>query len=195
MYARRSHGDFFLTCSKFDGARSARGVCRAHLGDSTTYVWRTRSVNEDPRTYVAYLPRICYFFVHRASAVASPASGTGALDLRAHKCFWNAPLDGTVGLAFNVITTLDGLCLSLKVLLTYWGQNKMAAILQTFLFPFPWMKTFKWNVTEICPPVFDRWCCSIGSDNGLAPTGAKPLSEPMMVCFTDACMRHLASMG
>ena len=53
---------FFLTCSKFDGARSARGVCRAHLGDSSTYVWLTRSVNEDPRTYVAYLPRICYFF-------------------------------------------------------------------------------------------------------------------------------------
>ena len=113
-------------------------------------------------------PISAIFFVHRASAVASPASGTGALDLRAHKCFWNAPLDGTVGLAFNVITTLDGLCLS-KVLLTYWGQDKMAAILHTFLFPFPWMKTFKWNVTEICPPVFDWWYSSIGSDNGLAP--------------------------
>ena len=53
---------FFLTCSKFDGARSARGVCLAHLGDSTAYVWRTQSVNEDPRAYVAYLPCISYFF-------------------------------------------------------------------------------------------------------------------------------------
>ena len=65
MYARWSHGDFrrfFLTRSKFDGARSACGICLAHLGDSTAYVRRTRSVNEDPRAYVAYLPRICYFF-------------------------------------------------------------------------------------------------------------------------------------
>ena len=61
MYARRSHGDFFLTWSKFDGASHARGVCLAHLGDSNAYVWRIGSVNEDPRAYVAYLPRICYF--------------------------------------------------------------------------------------------------------------------------------------
>ena len=52
----------FLACSKFDGARSARGVCLAHLGDFTTHVQRTHSVNEDPRAYVAYLPRICHFF-------------------------------------------------------------------------------------------------------------------------------------
>ena len=51
----------FLTCSKFDGARSARGVCLAHLGDSTAYVWGTHSVNEDPWAYVAYLPRIFFF--------------------------------------------------------------------------------------------------------------------------------------
>ena len=75
---------FFLTCSKFDGARSARGVCLAHLGDSTAYVWRTQSVNEDPRAYVAYLLRICYFFVRRVSAVASQASGTGALKASPH---------------------------------------------------------------------------------------------------------------
>ena len=53
---------FFLACSKFDGTRSARGVCLAHLGDSTAHVWRTHSVNEDPWAYVAYLPRICDFF-------------------------------------------------------------------------------------------------------------------------------------
>ena len=75
---------FFLTCSKFDGARSARGVCLTHLGDSTVYVWRTLSVNEDPRAYVAYVPRICYFFVRRASAIASPSSGTGAYNEIGH---------------------------------------------------------------------------------------------------------------
>ena len=40
---------------------NARGICLAHLGDSTTYVWRTHNVNEDPWVYVAYLPCICYF--------------------------------------------------------------------------------------------------------------------------------------
>ena len=29
-----------------------------------------------------------------------------------------------------------------------------------------------------------------GSDNGLAPKGAKPLSEPVVAKFTDANMRH-----
>ena len=68
-----------LACSKFDGARCARGVCLAHLCDSTAHHWRTHGVNEDHWAYVAYLPRICYFFyVRRASAVASPASGPGA---------------------------------------------------------------------------------------------------------------------
>ena len=70
---------FFLACSKFDGALGARGVCLANLGDSTAYVWRTHSVNEDPWAYWAYLRSICYFFsVRRASTVASPARGTGA---------------------------------------------------------------------------------------------------------------------
>ena len=70
---------FFLACSKFDGVRSARGICLAHLGDSIAYIWRTHSINEDPWAYVGYLPHIFYFFVRRASAVASPAGGTGAL--------------------------------------------------------------------------------------------------------------------
>ena len=67
-YARRSNGDFFLTCSKFDGARSARGVCLAHLGDSPAHVWRSHSVCEDPGVHVAYLPRICYFFSYAVQA-------------------------------------------------------------------------------------------------------------------------------
>ena len=98
MCARRWHGDFFLTCSKFDGTHCACGVCLAHRGDSTAYVWRTHSVNEDPWAYVAYLPRICYFFVRRASAVASPASGTGALN--------------GISLDFLFITTVMQCCLN-----------------------------------------------------------------------------------
>ena len=47
-----------LTCSKFYGARSARGVCLAHFGDATTYVWRTHSVNKDPRTYMWRIYRV-----------------------------------------------------------------------------------------------------------------------------------------
>ena len=69
---------FFFACSKFDGACSARGVCLVHIGDSTVHVWRTHGVKGYPQAHVAYLPRICYFFVRRASAVASPTSGTGA---------------------------------------------------------------------------------------------------------------------
>ena len=37
---------------------------------------------------------------------------------------------------------------------------------------------------------------SIGLDNGLAPgIGDKPLSEPMLIRFTDAYMWHLREMG
>ena len=71
MFARRSHDDF-LTCSTFDGARSARGVCLAHLGDSTAYVWQMRSVAYRSTAY------LLFYFVRRASTVAPPASGTGA---------------------------------------------------------------------------------------------------------------------
>ena len=59
---------FILAYSKFDGARRARGVCLAHLGDSTAHVWRAHSANEDPIAYVA---------------AASPASVTGALRISA----------------------------------------------------------------------------------------------------------------
>ena len=77
MYARRSHGDFF---SMFKIWWRTCRACLAHIVDSTAYVWRTQSVNEDPWAYVAYLPRayLLFFFVHRSSAVASPAGGTGA---------------------------------------------------------------------------------------------------------------------
>ena len=79
---------FFLTCSKFDGARSACGICLAHLGDSTVYVWRTQSVNEDPRAYVAYLPRISYFF--RTPCQRSSIAGQWNRGIKgAHLRTWN----------------------------------------------------------------------------------------------------------
>ena len=71
-----------------------------------------------------------------------------------------------------------------KVLLTHWGQDKMAAIFQTTfsnafssmkMFEFCWR--FHWSL-------FLRVQLTIsqhGSDNGLAPSRDKPLSEPMMV--------------
>ena len=68
---------FFLARSKFDGAR---GVCLAHLGDSNCVrladphsKWRSFGVCGVSTAY------LLFFFVRRASAVASPASGTGAL--------------------------------------------------------------------------------------------------------------------
>ena len=84
---------FFLTCSKFDGAHSARGVCLAHLGDSPAHVWRSHRVCEDPGAHVRIYRVFAIFFVRRASAVASPVSGTGALrDTSAicefHQFFW-----------------------------------------------------------------------------------------------------------
>ena len=54
--------------------------------------------------------------------------------------------------------------------LTYWGQDKMAAIsLMTFSNVFPWMKTFefKQNDTEICSLGSNSRYDSTGSDKGL----------------------------
>ena len=80
--------------------------------------------------------------------------------------------------------------------LTHWGQDKMAAIFQTtFLNAFSWMKIyefqlkFHWNKGPINNiPAFVQvmaW----------RRPGDKPLSDPMMVKFTKAYMRHSASMS
>ena len=63
---------FLWTCSKFDGARSARGIClnaprRLHCARLTNPQRRWRSLG------------VCGVSSAYASAVASPASGTGAL--------------------------------------------------------------------------------------------------------------------
>ena len=80
-------------------------------------------------------------------------------------------------------------------LLTPWGREKMAAVFQTtFSNAFSWMKIYiplkfvpKGSMTNIPALVqIMAWCRA----------GDKPLSEPMLVvCFTDAYMRHSASMS
>ena len=40
---------------------------------------------------------------------------------------------------------------------------------------------FDWDFTEVCTQGSNQQYSSIGSDNGLAPAGDKPLSEPMLV--------------
>ena len=91
-------------------------------------------------------------------------------------------------------STLQELCawfmLCCFLLLTYWGQDKMIVIFQTtFSNAISCMKMvefrlkFHWNLS-------DQQYSSTGSDNGLAPTRRKPLSEPMLafvpthICIT-----------
>ena len=65
--------------------------------------------------------------------------------------------------------------------LTHWGRDKMAAIYQISLKLVP-----KDPINNILVLVrIMVWCWP----------DDKPLSEPMMVCFTDAHMRHSASMS
>ena len=59
----------------------------------------------------------------------------------------------------------------LPCILTHWGCDKMATILQmTFSNSFYWMEiAFGSNVIEVCSSWGFNWQVSIGSDNGLAP--------------------------
>ena len=45
-------------------------------------------------------------------------------------------------------------------------------------------------VIEICSLGCDWWETIIGLDNGLGPSGDKPLSEPTMTRFSNVYMRH-----
>ena len=79
---------------------------------------------------------------------------------------------------------------------THWGRDKMAAISQaTFPNSFScleivvfWFK-FHWNLV----PIDNKWLFVLVM--AWRRTGDKPLSEPMIVLFADAYMRHLSSMG
>ena len=89
MVCSASPRRFFLTCSKFDGARSAWRTSATPLrtfGEATAYVKILGRMWHIYRVFAI-------FFVRRASAVASPVSGTGALrDTSAicefHQFFW-----------------------------------------------------------------------------------------------------------
>ena len=72
-------------------------------------------------------------------------------------------------------------------LLTHWGREKMVAISQaTFLNAFAWKCVPKGPIDNI-PALVQTMAWS--------RPGNKPISEPNMLLFTDACMRHLASMS
>ena len=76
--------------------------------------------------------------------------------------------------------------------LTHWGRDKMAAIFQTtFSNAFSWMKMYEFRLKF-------HWSFVLKGPTNSIPalvlimawhqTGAKPLSEPMVVYFTDAYM-------
>ena len=82
-----------------------------------------------------------------------------------------------------------------STLLTHWGRDKMAAISQTtysnvlFLMKmYKFRLKFHWSLFQGS----DEQYSGIGSDNGL--TGAKPLSEPIMVIsLTHICVTYILS--
>ena len=80
---------------------------------------------------------------------------------------------------------------------THWGWNKMAAISRRhsemdFL---EWKcMNFDWSFTEVCSYGSNLQYSSIGLDNGLAPTRWQAIIWTNDGKFTDAYMRHSASM-
>ena len=80
-----------------------------------------------------------------------------------------------------------------------WGLDKMAAILSDNIFKYifltenfrslnkSWLKYVPWGLIDNIAALFQimAW----------RQIGAKPLSEVMMICFTDTFMHHLAAMS
>ena len=54
---------------------------------------------------------------------------------------------------------------------------------------------FDYDFTEICFQWPNQKYSSIGADNGMAPASPQLLSEPTMVSFPNAYVRHSASMN
>ena len=69
--------------------------------------------------------------------------------------------------------------------LAHLSMDKMAAISETFLEAFLWMKKHEYLV---CSQGFNWQYSNICSDNALAPTRRKALSEPWKTQFTDVYM-------
>ena len=83
-------------------------------------------------------------------------------------------------------------------MLTYWGQKKIDAMLQTaFSNAFSCMKSclFWLNLTEIFSQCPNEQYTTIGSDNGLALNRRQAIIWPDGRLVTDAYMRHSASMS
>ena len=57
------------------------------------------------------------------------------------------------------------------------------------------MYKFDWNFAEVCSQGSNLQCSSIGSDNGLAPARRQAIIWSNDGLFTDAYMRHSASMS
>ena len=82
--------------------------------------------------------------------------------------------------------------------LTHWGRDKMADIFQTtFSNAFSWMTMLEFRLRfdwSLFPRVHYQYS-SIGSDNGLAPIRRQAIIWTNDGCFTNAYMRHSASMS
>ena len=106
----------------------------------------------------------------------------------------------------NKITTpitffLDELEIRVKdndFILTYWGQHKMAAILQKDIFKFILLDENYSNLIQIqmevvpdCP--INKWQALV-QIIAWCQAGDKPLSEPMMAEFTNGYKPHSVSM-
>ena len=83
--------------------------------------------------------------------------------------------------------------------LTHWGRDKMDAILPDNIFKFIFLNANLWIVIKISQKFVPK-----GAMNNIPALvqvmawhrpGDKPLSEPMMVKFTDAYMHHSALMS
>ena len=54
-----------------------------------------------------------------------------------------------------------------------------------------YLEDFMWNYPQVNAEETHWWHVNTGSDNGLVPTGNKPLPEPMLTQIS----RHMASLG
>ena len=83
-------------------------------------------------------------------------------------------------------------------IISYWGRDKIAAISETACSnAFSWMKMMelRFKFAEICSQESNQQYPSIGSDNGLAPSRRQAIIWTNDGYFTDAYLRHSASMS
>ena len=76
---------------------------------------------------------------------------------------------------------------------TIWRENRRRHF-QTHFLQWKWLNV-DYNINEVYSWGFNCQQVSIGSGNGLAPSGDKPLPEPMLTQFPDAYMRDSGEMS